>query len=221
MSGAAVHAYASAATIRRRVFRRFAQDAADIDRLAREVAVLKAAAYEGRLQQLADAAGLGREVALSDPEVLRRLVRDSRDAAAGIVRTHNQDLRRFLAAQPRGTSQRELAARTRAHLEARAVRKAADIARTEGMAARNEAAIDVLRKNGIKTRVRAEPRRAAEPNCAAIVQAGWYEIDRVPSLPAHPRCIHSWAYADSFVAAARARDLLWLGDWEPVERKRA
>ncbi len=132
-------ALASGATIRRRVFERFAYGPDDIERLAKEIATVRVAAAEQRLAELRAAMGLpGRgRVAISDEAVLKAITRESRDAAAGIVMTHNRQLREFLARQPRDLSQRELAARVQAWERARAEWKAKQIAFTEGMTARH------------------------------------------------------------------------------------
>jgi hypothetical protein len=205
--------YASAATIRRRVYARYALDRVDIDAIAKEVAALRVVAYEDRLRELARSAGIQAAPKLTDTQVLKRISRESRDVAAGIVRTHNEHLRGFVQAQERGLSQRELAGRVRGMLDERAAWKRRDIAHTESMAGRNAAAVDVLRMNGARVRVRAEPRSSDEPQCAAIVARGWYELADAPALPLHPNCVHSWALDTRFAAVVKQRERLWLGDW--------
>lgn len=213
MSETRVAYLASEATVRRRVFARFALGPEDIDRLAREVAILRVASYEGRLQQLADAAGHKGEVQLADPAVLRRIARESRDVAAGMVSNHNDDLRAWLTRQERGQSQRALGGAARQWAQNRAIQHGKTAAYNEGMWGRNQAVRDVLDRNAVRVRVRAEPRSAAEPVCAGIVAGGWYEHRAAPALPAHPRCRHSWATDTRLVNVLGGRDRVWLGDW--------
>jgi hypothetical protein len=218
--GEPIVALASAATIRRRVFARFAYGLDDIERLAREIATVRVAAAEQRLAELRAAMGLpGRgRVAITDDVVLRAITRESRDAAAGIVMTHNRQLREFLARQPRDLSQRKLAARVQAWERARAEWKAKQIAFTEGMTARNDIDREVLTRNGLRVRARVAPQRAAEPICAGLVARGWMEPHDLPRLPAHPNCIHGLEYDTRLRAAVRARARIWLGDWLPGPR---
>lgn len=216
---AAVRVYASEATIRRRVFGRFALGPGDVDRLAHEIATLRVASYEGRLQQFARSARVSGEVQLADPAVLRRIARESRDVAMGMISTHNDELRAWLASQPRGQSQRDLGAAARTYMQRRTAVHSREAAYNEGMTGRNQAAVDVLRMNEARVRVRAEPRTAGEKLCQEIVSHGWYELGDAPTLPQHPHCKHSWAHSSQFAAVAKSRPRLWLGDWINMRSK--
>lgn len=211
-------ALASAATIHRRVFERYALGEADVERIGREVAVLRTAAYEGRLQQLADAFGVPAEraIGIGEPDVLRGITRNSRDSAMGIVRTHNNDLRRFLSAQPRALSQRDLVARVHEWEGERATWKARQIATTEGMDARGLADRDVLSRNNFAARVRATPARAAEARCQDLIGRGWINAADAPALPLHVGCVHGYEYDRRLATEAARRRSLWLGDWMEV-----
>lgn len=220
---APIVALASAATVRRRVFARFAYGPEDIERLAKEIATVRVVAAEQRLAELRAAMGLpGRgRVAITDEVVLRAITRESRDAAAGIVMTHNRQLRAFLTRQPRDLSQRELAARVQEWERSRAEWKGKQIAFTEGMTARHQIDREVLTRNGLRVRARVTPQRAAEPICADLVARGWMEPHALPRLPAHPNCIHGLEYDTRLRAAIRTRTRVWLGDWLPGPRRQA
>lgn len=203
----------------RRVFDLLALGKRALAAMVKFITSVRVLAYEERLAEIAARLGLAGARRLTDTTVLRRIERESRDVAAGIIRTHNDDLRAWLARQPRrredGTAvtQQELVTAAKAWLAARADARTRRITRTEGMAGRNAAALDVLRMNEAKVRVRAEPRSSGEPRCAAIVAHGWYEVADAPRLPAHPNCVHAWAYDTSLTTALEQRDRIWLGEW--------
>lgn len=195
------------------VFERLAFDVDDIARLTREVGTLYVAAYEGRLQQLADSARRGGEVSLTDADVLRRLNRDARDVAVGVVRSHNTDLRRWIEAQP-ARSQRALEADARAWVAARGEERSRTIVITEGMRARNDALTDVLGKNGLDPEARWTPQGAGEPKCAAEAGIGWRRLSAITVRPPlHPRCVHSLELREPARRLFGSRQRLWLGDW--------
>lgn len=209
---------ASEATIRKRVFASNAIGEHEIDRMAREISVLRVASYEGRLQQLADSMGLDAEPSLRDTQALKRITTASRDSAISILNTHNDDLRAFLAAQPRGATQAELSTAVKTWKRDRAVWKSAQIVRTEGMAGRDDADRDVITKNSFRVQKRLTPGRGCTAFCTEQIARGWQdEADWNITLPIHPNCVHGWEYKQSFKSLAGARDRVWVGDW--VERE--
>lgn len=204
---------ASDSTTRKRVFTRFAYDRSDVDTIAHEVAVLRTASYEGRLQQIRDAAGIPGEASLTDTKVLQRITRESRDVAQGILQSHNDDLRAYLATLPKGQSQKELAAAVKQWQSDRAQWKAKQIAATEGMTARVQADRDVGERNNLAVRVRVTPRESSEPKCADLVARGWMRReDATFDLPLHPACRHSFEYDTRLSAALKGRKTVWIGD---------
>jgi hypothetical protein len=207
---------ASDATARKRVLARFLWDQQRADALAKEIATLRTTAYEGRLAELMQAMGVPGEAHLYDPAVLKRVIADSRGSAASVLHTHNADLRQFVAAQPRGLSQRDLASRVKAWEAERADWKHRQIVDTEGQSARNQADDDVLRENGISSQRRAVPSSASEPLCAALVARGWMNATDSPELPLHPGCKHGWEYRRDLSKAVAGKPRIWAGQW--IER---
>lgn len=213
-------ALASNATTRKRVFQRFALGPDRIDGLAHEIAVLRIAAYEGRLAQLANAMGLNVQPSLYESNVLGKLQQDARDTAFGVIHTHNDDLRAFLAQQPRGLAQSELARRVQSWEGQRQDWKSQQIAVNEGYTAANQADRDVIKRNKIQTRMRVEPNEAKEPNCQELIDRGWMrESDVDFDLPLHIGCQHAFSYQESLADAVSDKDQVWLGDWYSMETK--
>lgn len=205
---------ASGATIRRRIFGRFALGQDSIDALTQEIAELRVAAYEGRLTQIADAMGLDVEPSLTDSDVLNTLHQDARGSALSVIHTHNDDLRAFLAQQPKGLSQADLAARVRQWEADRQAWKSQQIVVTEGYGAANAADGDVLSRNRLQIERRLTPSQAEEELCARLVQRGWMKPSEIDfDLPVHPHCQHRWSYRQPLDTAVAGKSRVWLGDW--------
>jgi hypothetical protein len=203
----------SAIEKRRRVFRRYALGQDDVEKLAKEIATLRVAAYEGRLQNIIDGIGLNQEAHLYEPAILRRIARESRDVALGVINTANTSLRNFINNQPVGTTQRQMAAMTRQWQADRQQWKARQIAQNEGLIGRHQADADVLKRNGLTPQVKVVPSVSAEKLCADAIARGWMRPSDVGfSLPLHVNCIHSFAYRQSFEDMVKGKDKLWLGE---------
>lgn len=202
----------------KRVFGRYALAEADIPKLAREVLSLRVAAYEQRLGELQRTMGVkGAPPRLSDDRILKALNRESRDTALGIIRTHNDDLRAFIKAQPSTLSQRDLASSVRTWEADRAEWKGKQIALNEGMLGRNRADADVMGKNKLTVRQRVSPKESSEAICAGFVSRGWMRPSDVHfSLPAHVGCIHGWEYDKRLEEAVKGKEQVWLGDWTKI-----
>lgn len=211
-------ALASVATTRKRVYERYAMDTSDIDRIAKDVAAIRTAAYEQRLRQLGKEMSIAAKPELTDKAVLKRIVRESRDSAASIVTTHNRQLAVVVKKQSKDATQRELGASVREWEAKRAPWKSKQIAMNEGMAARNQADADIISKNGWskQLKVRVAPQKAQEPQCQALIGAGWMEWNDVFfTLPLHSGCPHGFEYQQHFGTLASAKresgEEIWLG----------
>ena len=207
---------------RQRVFSRFALGVEDVSRLTEEIAVLRTAAYEQRLNEIARSVRLGRQVTITDTAVLRQIAMDATDSAASVLHTHNTDLRKFLNTLPPRLSEKKLTEEVRAWSLARGDWKSDEIARTEGLSARNLADKDVIRNNALDPMKRISPRRAGETKCAALAAEGWKrESEWGVSLPLHQNCVHGWEYKESFGRMLAGRDDVWIGDWQRTGRSPA
>lgn len=203
----------SITTIRRRLLQQLRMKDTQVEALTKEIATLRVAAYEGRLQQVADDLGLDVEPSLTDDRVLRRIARESQAQAKRIAQTYHDALYGKLSDLPKGISQREAGARLRAWRDDRAESKAKTIARVEGMIARGQADQDIISKNqitGIKVRV--TPKTAAEARCARLIGRGWINQATAPDLPLHVGCIHGYEYDSRFTDKMEAKTKVWLGD---------
>lgn len=204
---------ASAATNRKRVFSRFALDRSDITSVGREVAVTYTANYEARLRQLGRQIGTTTRARVTDTDVLKRIASESRDAGAGIVSTHNDDLRRFVNGLDPKLSQRQMSAAVREWLAKRAEWKGKQIATTVAMQARNDADRDVISKNQIEPEARVVPRDSLHPACIALVDRGWMKPGAIDfALPLHPNCRHGFEYRTPLKNALADKPAIWLGD---------
>jgi hypothetical protein len=206
---------ASGATIRKRVFGRFALDSGDIADLGHTILTLRVAAYEGRLNDFAAMFGLPANVTLTDSAILNAQLADARGVAAGVVHTHNQDLRSFLAQQPRTLSQAQLAAAVKDWESARKDWKGQQIALTEAMTARSQATKDVLSKNGITKgqRARVIPQDAQEEKCQELIDMGWVSIEEASGwdLPVHVGCCLEGTYVKPIGTLQAVSRVPWSG----------
>lgn len=213
---------ASASTRRKRIFSRFAMDEKAQSAMQREVATTYVASYEARLRQLARTMGSSARVRLTDPEVLKRVNTETRDAALGILHTYNDELRNVVKNLPAGMSQKEMTAAVSKWQADRAVWKGKQIAKTTASLGRNDADRDVIEKNAIAIEQRVTPSQSAEPKCAALVARGWIKSDQVDfTLPLHPNCVHGWEYRRPLKNAIKGRTQLWIGDKVRVNKRKA
>lgn len=196
---------------RSRIYGQLSYGDAHARTLTDTVSRLRVAAYRQRLSELGNSIGRGIEPPPTlDMGLVRGLARDSSRAAAGIVKSHNRDLRAFLAAQDRGLSQADLGKAARAWERQRVSQKSKQIAQNEAARARAQALTDVLRRNRVRLKVRAVPEEAAEEQCVDLVGRGWIDSDGAPELPLHVNCVHE--YEDAGLGDALAgRSRIWLG----------
>jgi hypothetical protein len=199
----------SSSSKRGRIYAQLAYGDPHVGTLTSTISRLRVASYKQQLSEMAGQAGLSAAKTL-EPAVTRTLARASAQAAAGVVKTHNRDLRAFLSAQPRTLSQADLGKAARAWERQRVSVKSKQIAQNEAARARSQAFRDVLDRNGVKLRVRAVPEEAAEEECLALVDRGWIASDDAPDLPLHINCQHE--YEDEGLAdALSGKEQVWLG----------